>query len=204
MSIIMRATLHDHAPNTYYGQWPGRKAAVCGPRSRRPLPMMSSLRASDWDLSRSGARFPRESLAAALEISVSTKRKICAPGEGALPATTPPLTASLNSTLTVAAQDELRETAHQDAFLAQQRHDLELREAPAECLEHQLGLEVGEAEPAQVCIPAPNASGGSPGAAGRAGRPPGRSGIAVGRAQPKPTVWPWRIAAPWKVRSSSA
>jgi len=22
----MRATLHDHAPNTYYGQWPGEKA----------------------------------------------------------------------------------------------------------------------------------------------------------------------------------
>ena len=21
----MRATLHDHAPNTYYGQWPGEK-----------------------------------------------------------------------------------------------------------------------------------------------------------------------------------
>src|SRR6185312_3755046 len=33
MSIVMRATLHDPAPNTYYGQWPGRKAAVCGPRT---------------------------------------------------------------------------------------------------------------------------------------------------------------------------
>jgi hypothetical protein len=30
MSIIMRATLPDRAPNTYYGQWPGGKAAVCG------------------------------------------------------------------------------------------------------------------------------------------------------------------------------
>jgi hypothetical protein len=29
--IIMRATLHDRAPNTYYGQWPGGKAAVSGP-----------------------------------------------------------------------------------------------------------------------------------------------------------------------------
>jgi hypothetical protein len=26
----MCATLHDHAPNTYYGQWPGGKAAVSG------------------------------------------------------------------------------------------------------------------------------------------------------------------------------
>src|SRR6478735_6227027 len=25
MRKIMRATLHDHAPNTYYGQWPGEK-----------------------------------------------------------------------------------------------------------------------------------------------------------------------------------
>jgi hypothetical protein len=29
----MRATLHDRAPNTYYGQWPGGKAAVCGLQS---------------------------------------------------------------------------------------------------------------------------------------------------------------------------
>jgi len=28
----MRATLHDHAPNTYYGKWPEKKAAVSGPR----------------------------------------------------------------------------------------------------------------------------------------------------------------------------
>jgi hypothetical protein len=47
MSMIMRATLHDHAPNTYYGQWPEGKAAVCGPRIARPLPIMSSLRAPD-------------------------------------------------------------------------------------------------------------------------------------------------------------
>jgi hypothetical protein len=33
MRKIMRATLHDHAPNTYYGQWPGGKAAVSGPRT---------------------------------------------------------------------------------------------------------------------------------------------------------------------------
>jgi hypothetical protein len=26
MSIIMRATLHDHAPNTYYGHWLGKNA----------------------------------------------------------------------------------------------------------------------------------------------------------------------------------
>jgi hypothetical protein len=26
MSIVMRATLHDHAPNPYYGHWLGEKA----------------------------------------------------------------------------------------------------------------------------------------------------------------------------------
>ena len=30
MSIIMRATLHDLAPNTYYGQWPGEKPRFAG------------------------------------------------------------------------------------------------------------------------------------------------------------------------------
>ena len=30
MSIIMRATLHDHAPNAYYGQWPGEKPLFAG------------------------------------------------------------------------------------------------------------------------------------------------------------------------------
>jgi hypothetical protein len=30
MSIIMRATLHDNAPNTYYGQWPGKNPLFPG------------------------------------------------------------------------------------------------------------------------------------------------------------------------------
>jgi hypothetical protein len=33
MRKIMRATLHDHALNTYYGQWLEEKAAVSGPRT---------------------------------------------------------------------------------------------------------------------------------------------------------------------------
>ena len=32
MIIIMRATLHDLAPNTYYGQWPGGKPLFAGLR----------------------------------------------------------------------------------------------------------------------------------------------------------------------------
>jgi hypothetical protein len=30
MIIIMRATLHDHAPNTYYGQWLAQNAGKHG------------------------------------------------------------------------------------------------------------------------------------------------------------------------------
>ena len=75
MSIIMRATLHDPAPNTYYGQWPGRKAAVCGPRSAGHCPSRARCERQIRDRSRSGARFPRESLATALEICVSSKKK---------------------------------------------------------------------------------------------------------------------------------
>jgi hypothetical protein len=30
--IIMRATLHERASNTYYGQWTLEKAAIYGPR----------------------------------------------------------------------------------------------------------------------------------------------------------------------------
>src|SRR5689334_19542484 len=33
MRKIMRAILHDRAPNTYSGQWTGVKAAVCGSRA---------------------------------------------------------------------------------------------------------------------------------------------------------------------------
>src|SRR5689334_11558541 len=54
MRKIMRATLHDHAPNTYYGQWPGERPLFSGPRIARhcpSLPIMSSLRAPDsWPL----------------------------------------------------------------------------------------------------------------------------------------------------------
>jgi hypothetical protein len=32
MKMIMRATLHQGAPNTYYGQWTPEKIAISGPR----------------------------------------------------------------------------------------------------------------------------------------------------------------------------
>jgi hypothetical protein len=82
MRKIMRATLHDHAPNTYYGQWPREKPLFAALES--PAIAHNELAASAgfgaFDVAERD--FPRESLAAALEICVSTKkRKICAPGE---------------------------------------------------------------------------------------------------------------------------
>jgi len=92
----MRATLHDRAPNTYYGQWPEEKTAVSGPRIAGHCPWWARCERQSRHLWRSGARFPRESLAGALEIRVSTKKKnLHARQGGALPATIRPLTASL-------------------------------------------------------------------------------------------------------------
>jgi len=71
----MRATLHDHAPNTYYGQWPGEKPLFAGLES--PANAHHELAASagvvNFDVPEWG--FPRESLGAALEICVSTKKE---------------------------------------------------------------------------------------------------------------------------------
>jgi len=33
MNMIMRRTLHQNAPNTYYGQWPAEKPLFAGSRS---------------------------------------------------------------------------------------------------------------------------------------------------------------------------
>jgi hypothetical protein len=79
--IIMRATLHDRAPNTYYGQWSGEKPLFAGLES--PAIARNELVGSagfvPFNVPERG--FPRESLAAALEICVSTKKeKNCAPG----------------------------------------------------------------------------------------------------------------------------
>ena len=51
------------------------KAAVCGRRIAGHCPWRARRERQIRDLCRSGARFPRESLAAALEICVSTKKK---------------------------------------------------------------------------------------------------------------------------------
>jgi len=73
--IIMRAILRDQAPNTYYGQWPGEKALFSGPESLAIVhdELAASARFVTFDVP--ARRFPRESLADALEICRSTKEK---------------------------------------------------------------------------------------------------------------------------------
>src|SRR6478672_2212233 len=95
MSIIMRATLHDHAPNTYYGQWPGGKAAVRGPRStvqwpRRGIGSVAFQR-------RSGSRFqmPKESRLAPREVYGSRTKKIASGARSLEPSSTRPAPARL-------------------------------------------------------------------------------------------------------------
>src|SRR6185312_16711657 len=83
MSIIMRATLHDRAPNTYYGQWPGEKPLFAGLESpaiaRNELTARAGfvafdVPARDFSANRSPPRW---------KFVRRPKRKICAPGEGA-------------------------------------------------------------------------------------------------------------------------
>ena len=81
MSIIMRATLHDPAPNTYYGQWPGRKSRCLRASNRRPLPMMSALRAPDsWPLTFRSEISQRIARRCSWKFVCRPKRKVCAQG----------------------------------------------------------------------------------------------------------------------------
>src|SRR5579883_1625632 len=81
MRKIMRATLHDLAPTTYYGQWPGGKAAVCGPRS--PTIAHDELAASAgfaiFDIPERD--FPGNRPPPRSKFVYRPQRKICAPGE---------------------------------------------------------------------------------------------------------------------------
>src|SRR5689334_2770264 len=126
----------------------GRGKSRCFRASkRRPLPIMHSLRAPDSapltfrsEISQGIARRRVGNLYVDQKEKSASLAKRASSGDQAAHRFY-----LSNSALTIAAHDELGETAHQDAFLAQQRHDLKPWEAPAERLEHQLGLEVGEA-----------------------------------------------------------
>jgi hypothetical protein len=84
VSIIMRATLHDHAPNTYYGQWPGKKALFAGFESpaiahneRAALAGFGAFDVPERD-------FPGNRSPPRWKFVSRLQRKICAPGEVAL------------------------------------------------------------------------------------------------------------------------
>src|SRR6185312_14295298 len=79
MSIIMRATLHDRAPNTYYGQWPGAKAVVCGPRIAAIAHHEPAARARFGTVHVPERDFPGNRSPPRWKFVCRPKRKICAP-----------------------------------------------------------------------------------------------------------------------------
>jgi hypothetical protein len=89
MRKIMRATVHDHAPNTYYGQWPGKKALFAGLESPAIAhnELAASARFGTFDVPERD--FPRNRSPPRWKFAPRPQRKICALGEAAsLPATT--------------------------------------------------------------------------------------------------------------------
>jgi hypothetical protein len=81
--IIMRATLHDHAPNTYYGQWPGERPLFSGLES--PAIALNELvaRARFVAFDVPARDFPGNRSPPRWKFVSRPQRKICAPGEGA-------------------------------------------------------------------------------------------------------------------------
>jgi hypothetical protein len=74
----MRATLHDHAPNPYYGQWLREKAAVCGPESPAIAhnEVIASARFVTFDVPEGD--FPGNRSPVRWKFAFRPKRKICA------------------------------------------------------------------------------------------------------------------------------
>jgi len=79
MRKIMRATLHDRAPNTYYGQWPGEKPPFAGLES--PAIAHNELAASARFGAFDGTErdFPGNRSPPCWKFVCRPKRKICAP-----------------------------------------------------------------------------------------------------------------------------
>src|SRR4051812_14477420 len=80
--IIMRATLHDGAPNTYYGQWLAKnarkRAAKRGAIAHNET--AASARFVTFDVT--GRDLPGNRSPACWKFIYRPKRKTCAPGEG--------------------------------------------------------------------------------------------------------------------------
>ena len=79
----MRATLHDQAPNTYYGQWPGEKTLFPGLESLAIAhnERAASVRFVTFDVPERD--FPMNRSPACWKFVCRPKRKISAPGDAA-------------------------------------------------------------------------------------------------------------------------
>jgi hypothetical protein len=79
--IIMPATLHDHAPNTYYGQWLGKKALFPGLESPAIAHNEPAASAGFVAFDVPERDFPGNRPLPRWKFVSRPKRKICAPGE---------------------------------------------------------------------------------------------------------------------------
>jgi len=79
----MRATLHDHAPNTYYGHWLAKNAGkhMAKWRAIARKEFGASAGVATFDVAERD--FPGNRWPARWKFVCRPKRKICAPGEGA-------------------------------------------------------------------------------------------------------------------------
>ena len=106
MIIIMRTTLHDRAPNTYYGQWSGEKPLFAGLESPAIAhsELVANARVATFDVPERD--FPGNRSPARWKFVCRPKRKICAKRTGALPAATTPVTASIQRSSALELDDQ--------------------------------------------------------------------------------------------------
>src|SRR5579883_2070054 len=90
MSIIMYATLHDATPNTYYGQWPGRKPRFSGLESPSIAHNELVAGAGVATFGVAARDFPENRSPRRWKFVCRPKQNLCA-WRGALPAATTPL-----------------------------------------------------------------------------------------------------------------
>jgi hypothetical protein len=95
MIIMMRATLHDRAPNTYYGQWPGKKPLLPGLEAPAIAHHELAPRAGFMTSDGPERDFPGNRSAPRRKFMCRPKRKNLRTRRRGAPATTTPLTASL-------------------------------------------------------------------------------------------------------------
>jgi hypothetical protein len=77
----MHATLHDHAPNTYYGQSPGKKARFPGLESPAIAHKELAASAGFGTFDVPDRDFPGNRSPPRWKFVYRPKRKICAPGK---------------------------------------------------------------------------------------------------------------------------